>query len=76
MKIIFGRFFLAVRRVAASSAAWGWLSPTIPKACGFEAATQPVTKPSDFRNSLLVRFFIVNSYAKPGENYSRFPFNT
>ena len=25
---------------AASSAAWGWLFPTIPKAYGFEAATQ------------------------------------
>jgi hypothetical protein len=27
-------------RVAASSAAWGWLFPTIPKAFGFEAATR------------------------------------
>ena len=33
-------FLKQTGRVAASSAAWGWLFPTIPKACGFEAATQ------------------------------------
>jgi SAM-dependent methyltransferase len=29
-----------LKRVAASSEAWGWLFPTIPKAFGFEAATR------------------------------------
>ncbi len=38
-------FWMDSERVAASSAAWGWLSPpTIPKAYGFEAATQSLVE--------------------------------
>jgi len=45
--------------VAASSAAWGWLEfdLTIPKAFGFEAATQSLMTTYKFVLNNLLRFF-------------------
>ena len=55
-------FVYTLAPVAASSAAWGWLFPTIPKACCFEAATQLTGR--ETVDSPIIRYQIARTKAR------------